>query len=469
MIPRTCIISTAALAGLCGIAPPVLAGSPTEVVSAFEADDRFDLNLTLDYGFEVHRAGIRREQSGFPGTGAEDPTPLVKDLYYEGSRHTLTPRLELGVLPGLAFTAALPVVLHDSRSLSLDQRDSPCVFPGSGELPTCIDRTNSSTIQDGLLPVNGFDAQNPGGPGFTDGAMLFRGPGRAGLDQLHLGLVWAAMDQAKDDTKPTWKLGAEARLAVGAPMKLDRANPDQETGVGRGLHELRLWTSFARQFSWTAPYVEIWWMGPFAVSGDSAFTELNFGQLHPGAQQQGGTRFGLDSTVWQRPEAGQRVSVNASALLEARFEGRAYTEIWEMLQYAGTAGSGGPLVLDANPTQAGRQELTHPGVTQVENHLRFGGMLGVDARIRPNAQVGLGFDLVYTQPHVITFSDAGNDLPTCSATVTTGCEADSNGVVNSNTEEVNPGHVPLIDVVGQRYRAAEGFDYVLRVEARILF
>jgi hypothetical protein len=469
MIPRACILSIAVLAGIAALAPPALAGPHGEVVSGFYAGGRFDLHLTLDYGFELHRAGIRREQSGFPGTSPDAPTPLVKDLYFAGSRHTMVPRLTLGLLPDLAFTAALPLVLHDARSLSLDQRDTPCVFPGSSEKPTCIDRTNSSTIQDGILPETGFDASNPDGPGFASGSTIFRGPGRSGLDQVHLGLVWAAMNQQRDDTKPTWKLGAEARLAIGAPMKLDRANPSRETSVGRGLHEVRLWTSFARRFERLEPFVELWWMAPFATREGSAFESLGFGQVHSSAQQQGGTRFGVEFTAWERPAMEQRVTVNAAAHMDAFFEGRAYTEMWEVLQYAGTAGSGGPLVLDANPVQPGRQELTHPGVTQVENYMRVGGMLGATARIRPNTYVGFTFDLLFTQPHVITFSDAGLDLPTCSETITTGCETDSNNVVNAGTEEVNPGHVPLIDLVGQRYRVDEVFDYALRIEARVLF
>lgn len=469
LIPRACIISTATLAALGSLAPPALAGPHGEVASAFDAGDRFDLHLSLDYGFEMHRASIRREQSGFPGTGPTDAVPLVKDLYFSGSRHLMVPRLELGVLPGLALTAALPVVLSDSRSLALDQRDTPCVFPGGGAEPNCIDRSNSTTIQDGILPSAGYDADNPGGPGFVDGSTIFRGPGRAGLDQVHLGMIWAAMDQARDDTKPTWKLGAEARLAIGAPMQLDRANPGQQTGVGRGLHEVRLWTSFARDVGWAEPYLELWWMAPFAITEDSAFQDLGYGQIRSTAQQNGGLRFGFEAMAWQHPTRDLRVHVDAGARMEAFFEGRAYTEMWEVFQYAGTVGAGGPLELDSQPDVAGAQALAHPGVTQVENYLRMGGKIGAHVQAGPRTHVGLAFEMLYAQPHVLTFSDAGEDLPTCSGTMGPPCENESNGVVNTGTEEVNPGHVPLIDLVGQRYRVDEAFDYALRIEARMLF
>ena len=52
-----------------------------------------------------------------------------------------------------------------------------------------------------------------------------------------------------------------------------------------------------------------------------------------------------------------------------------------------------------------------------------------------------GADIVWKTDHVITFADAGVDLPTCGAGVTTHCETDANDVVNPGTAEVNPLHV----------------------------
>lgn len=462
------MVLAAGATALVGGASVVLASPHSEVASAFDAEDRFDLHLTLEYGLELHRAGIRREQSGLPGTQPTDPVPVVRDLYFEGARHLVVPRLELGLFTDVSFTAALPVVLSDGRSLLLDQRNSPCVFPGGSQPATCIDRTNSTTIADGILPANGFDAENPGGPGFAAGATLFRGPTRAGLDQVHVGLVWAPMNQDRDDTKPTWKIGAEGRLAIGAPMRLNAQNPDAETSVGRGVHEVHAWTSFARRLRWAEPFIKIWWVSPVVETEDSAFRPLGFGQDRSATQQRAGVDFGVETGIWGQRESQRRVVANLGARIEGSFEGRAYTEMWEVFQYAGTPGRGGPLILDADPGQAGRQDLAHPGVTTVENHLRMGGDLGVRAELG-KLQIGLSFALVYTQPHVIAFSDAGQDLPTCGAGVSGPCENDNNQLVNSGTAEVNPGYVSLIDLVGQRYRVDEVFDYALGIEARMLF
>ncbi|WP_428261296.1 hypothetical protein [Haliangium sp.] len=466
--------AAATVAALGGFESRGEASPYSEVASALDRGDRFDLHLTLDYGFEAHRASVRREQAGLPGTGPDDPIPEVKDLYFAGSRHLLTPRAELGVFTDLAITVALPLVLSDSRSLDFDQRGGSCVFPGGGAAPTCINRDNSTTVQDGILPATGFNADDPGGPGFVDGATIFRGPGRAGLDQIHLGLVWAAMNQDRDDTKPTWKIGVETRLAIGTPMRLDVVNPGSSTGVSRGLHEVRVWTSFARRIGRTEPYVDIWWQAPFAQTDDAAFQDLGFGQERSSARQRGGIHFGVDTLVWERPAQGwqlSRVSVDAAADLEAYFEGREYSEMWEVFQYAGTPRgdpAATPLVLDADPTQDGRQDLVHPGVTAGENYLRTGGRLGAHGLIGP-LQLGASFGLVYTQPHVISFADAGEDLPTCGPNVSGPCENEDNALVNPGTAEVNPGHVSLIDFVGRRYRVDEVVDYVVRIEARVLF
>lgn len=450
------MIVAASLAVVCGFSSTSRASPYHEVASALDEGDRFDIHLSLDYGFELHRASVMREYAGLPGTAPTDPLPLVKDLSFSGSRHVLTPRLEVGVFTDLALTVTLPVVLHDSRTLSL----------AGG-----IDRSNSTTIRDGILPTDGFDA---GGASLATGRTLFRGPGRSGLDQVHLGLVWAAMNQERDDTKPTWKLGVEPRLAIGTPMRLDLADPNGDTGVGRGLHELRLFTSFARRFGRLTPFVELWWLTPLAESGDSAFESLGFGQERSAAQQRGGVVFGAEALVWARP--GQRVTVDASAHLEAYFEGRGYSEMWEVFQYAGTPKgdpAAEPLVLDADPTQDGRQDLVHPGVTAIENYLRMGGQVrargGFDTARFGRVDVGASFGLLFSQAHTITFADVGEDLPTCSATVPQPCEDEDNELVDPGTAEVNPAHVPLVDFIGGRYRVDDVFDYVLRVEARILF
>jgi hypothetical protein len=86
-------------------------------------------------------------------------------------------------------------------------------------------------------------------------------------------------------------------------------------------------------------------------------------------------------------------------------------------------------------------------------------------KIRFSAGVGFQFE----QGHLISFADAGEDLPTCATGQSGACETDNNDLVNAGTAEVNPLHVPLIDLAGHRYEVAEGKSLLFSVNARILF
>lgn len=448
------------------LAPAVAhAGPDSEVASSFDDDDPFDLHVTLDYGYELHRGAVMREALR-SDLGAGDPIPVEKDLYYRSSRHVITPRAELAIFHDLAITMALPIVVIDQRTLELDQRDTPCSFVTPR---TCIDRASSSTIADGLLPMSGFDADDPATSFPGDGSLIFRGPDRKGLDQFHLGMVVAPMNQLRDDTKPTWKLGAELRLAVGKVAELDGDDPGGNTGVGSGVHEVRVYSSIARKIGWAEPYFEAWWQAPIKSTSKSLFQDVGFGAQSIGKQQEAGTRFGFEAIAVDKGPDRQRVSLDLSARVLAHFEGRNYTPMWEVFALAGDAERGGPLILDASPTQAGMQALSHPGISNVENYLEMGGRAALRADLGPLVHVAALFEVSNETRHVITFADAGVDLETCSGGETSDCEPTSNDVVNPGTEEVNPVHAPTIDLVGHRYVLDSAVNLTMGVEARILF
>jgi len=453
--------ATAAALWLASLALPgaAAAGPESEVASALDTGDKLDLHVSLDYVYSAHRAAIKRELVGLPGADPDGPIPLVKDLVFKGSRHELVPRLELGVFTDLAVTAALPVVLQDSRSLEFDQRADDCTFAGDPGRATCVDASNSTTVADGILPATGFDAGDPDG-GFSPGdATIFRGVDRVGLDQLHLGLVWAPMNQERDETKPTWKIAAEMRLPVGRTMRLDRADPDRSDGVGSGLYELRVATSMARRLGWAEPFFEVWWQAALGAKDGAPLDDLPqpFGAEQVSPQQRAGGRAGFEAIAWESGSEDERIGLRLEGLLEAHFEGRAYSEMWEVFAYAGHGASGGVLALDADPTAVGRQTVSHPGVTNVENYLSLGGRAGVDARLGRRVRLALDFQLTWDQAHLITFADAGVDGD------------DPGDVVDPGTEEVNPLHVPLIDLVGHRYRVDESLVYALTAGLRLLF
>jgi hypothetical protein len=440
---------------LASLAAPAAAGPASEVASAFDEHDAFDLHVVLDYEFGMRRSTVAREASG-AGVDPSAAPPSTDELEFSSARHTLTPRLELGIFSDLALTLALPVVVLDARELALSDG---------------VDRGTSSTIADGLLPAGGFDAEDPATGLPTDAATIFRGIDRSGLDQVHLGLVWAPMNQRRDDTKPTWKLGAQLRIPIGAVARFDAADPSSETGVGEGAREVHLFTTMARRIGWAEPYFEGWWTAPIGYTGDSPFADPGFGAKSTGRAQRAGTRFGFEAIFVDGGEGQQRVSLDISARLAGQFEGRGYGELWEVFSLAGDVERGGPLVLDADPTMSGLQALSYPGVSNIENHLELGGRLALRVDLGPLVHIAALAEFGRETSHLVTFADAGVDLPMCDGGDTPGvdCEVESNEVVNPGTVEVNPLHVPLVDLVGHRYRVDGALNLRFGVQARVLF
>jgi hypothetical protein len=452
------VLRKAVLIALVGTSVPAL-GSPYSVVpggqdpddaGAEEAQKSVDVYGEVDYAYELSSSTLLREQSG-PGSDPGAALPLVRDLEFKQFRHVLTPRLQVGVFRDTFIYAALPIVIAQARE---------------HELTAGLDRSDSSSVRDGILPEQGFDARDPSTP--TTGPLMFRGPGRRGLDQIHLGLGVAPMNQAKDSTKPTWKLGAEVRLAIGKVMHFDPTAPNENRGVSQGVQELRLWTSFARKLDWVEPWIEVFWLKPLTAREGSLFDDPGFGATSVLKSQQAGVAFGLELYAIEQPENQTRISFDVGTKVNAHFEGREYTEMWEIFAAAGESRGMGPLILDRDPERAGTQPMSHPGISNIENYLETSGRFALRAQLGPHVRFAVLADLIWKTDHVITFADAGVDYPTCGSGESP-CEDTANELVNPGTDEVNPLHAPLIDLVGHRYHSVDNFDIAIGVQGQVLF
>jgi hypothetical protein len=317
-------------------ASPAWAGPDSDVTSAFDPGDGFDLHLTFDYQLDVHRAAIRREAAGRPGTAPTDPVPVVDDLVFSSTKHTVVPKLELGLFHDVSASFAVPLVLAWDRSLELDQRDTPCTFDVPGA--SCVSRMSSSTLADGLLPTVGYDGQH-GGAGFsgTD-PTVFRGPTRAGVDQVHLGLTWAPMNQLRDDTKPTWKLGAELRLAAGKVMAMNRLDPSASTGVGRGFTSSAVDVDRLRM-GWAEPFVDLV-AGADRDRAPARRSRARFGALDRSSQR-AGARFGFEACRGRSGRRRRAAVAELSAHLDGHFEAASTPEMWRCSRLAGDASTTG--------------------------------------------------------------------------------------------------------------------------------
>ncbi len=449
VLPRTAwlVCLTALTAGL----STARANPDAEVPSAADPGDPIDLHVRLDYEYQIDRAQIVRERVGAVGIDPLDGIPKSKDLQFHQYRHVLTPRAELGIYHDTYLTLALPIIIGQAREL---------------ELASGVDRMNSTTIDDGLLPADGFDARDPGTA--PPGSLVFRGVSRSGLDQIHLGLAAAPMSQARDDTKPTWKLGAELRLSVGKLMRFDPMSPGSETGVSKGVHEARVYTSVDRKFDRFEGWFELFWQVPIAEKTGSLFKDPGFGSTNPSLSQQAGVAFGVEAYALDDKENGNRISLDIGSRIVGHFEGRDYSEMWEVFAYAGDTRLDGPLILDADPLESGKQPSSHPGISNIENYLETAGRFAVRASLGPKVRFAAIVDVAWKTDHSISFADAGVDLPTCGGN-TTRCEDDANDLVNPNSREVNPLHAPVIDLVGHRYFSENNFGLSIGIQGQVLF
>jgi hypothetical protein len=282
------------------------------------------------------------------------------------------------------------------------------------------------------------------------------------------------MNQLRDPTKPTWKIGGELRLAVGKVMRFDPMATKDETGVSRGIHELRLWSSFDRRFDRFEGYFEMWWLVPLTARESSLFDDIdqspgNFGATNTMPGQKAGVNFGVEAYALEDRVNHNRVSVDLGGRVVSHFEGREYSEMWEVFALAGDTRLGGPLVLDRDPTELDVQPFSHPGISNVENYLETAARFGIRAQLGQRIHVGALVDVSWKTDHVISFADAGVDLPTCVGGNTSNCEVEDNDLVNPGTLEVNPLHASRIDLVGHRYRSEDNFAFSIGVQAQAQF
>lgn len=442
------------------------AAEVTRVASSFEEDDPFDIHFGVAYDFNFKRAAVLREWNAGPG---DDSNRLVKDLLYRQQRHTIYPTMEIGLWHDLALYVTLPVVLADTRSYGFDQRPDDCVFGDSPD-SNCVNKANSTTIRDGIIPESGFDATNSADPfgQFTGDSteLIFSGPVRRGLDQLHVGLKYGILNQRKRSHMPNWIIGLEGRFAVGRAMTFSRdiINNTQQgnSRVGRRIHELGAWTALSRRYRFLDPYFTAYWRQSLRASG-SEFEDFSGvgsqGDILP--QSTAGMTFGTEIVPWERKAKGMKVSVYLQGSAILHYGGRGYSEIWELLADSpALVGSNDPTQADQcsrsdaltfaadNPGDSGYLQAggsscaKFSGITDLQDYGSFGFDGGLNLHLGKNARLNLGTKLSTDTRHFVTFANRGD------AGASAGGDPDR---VDPGTIEVNPLRRDVVDNVGRRY------------------
>jgi len=485
---------------LLALAGPARAAEETELASSFDDDDPFDFNIKVGYLRESRQAAIKREfQCDRSRPAAEyqeclEAYPAIgvaKDLRYRQLRNVLNLRGEIGIWQDLQIHVEAPLVLGDHRKLRFDhETDGPCITPNevrpggdtTNDMATCVSSFNSTSANDGLLrgiDRDNYDRELVAGEDIDENATQgYHLPARSGLDQLHVGIDWGALSQERDDTKPTWVVGVEWRIPVDDPMTYDPENPTLDTNVGRGIHELKFSTSMSKRWTYVEPFMGFWYIYPKAKES-SQFLDYRGGQDKFRPQMRAGTEFGFEIIPWQVPEEKQKFSIELGGAVRAHFEGRGYSEMWEVFsrnpQLDGPCRPGGS---DPDQDQVwvncdrgiddadspdfdgdGRPDglIEHPGVTDIENYLTLGSHAAVRVQMGEWVKFRIGVGLEYDQEHIITFTDGGEEI-------------NGNGRIDpSDPQEVHPMFRPLIDQTGRRYRVEDTFVFNFFAQGTLLF
>jgi hypothetical protein len=467
-----------------GLSQVASAAEVTRVASSFDQDfngNAFDLHFGVSYGFDFKQAAVLREW------GAGGRNHLAKDLIYRQMRHTIMPTLEIGLWHDISVYVALPVVLSDNRSYSFDKQEGgDCVFPqnpaqssyepGSA---TCVNKTNSTSIRDGIVPRDGYDAfedSNPYGQ-FTDPEtdMIFRAPTRRGLDQIHAGVKIGILSQARKSHLPNWVIGLEGRFAIGKPMTFERSiqveDPAGNHRVGRGIHELGVWTALSRRYRWLDPFFGAYWRQSIRA-GNTQFENWGSTAGNANPQSNTGAYFGAEIVPWENKAHDRKFSIILSGSTGLHYNGRGYSEVWELLSdspalvgdytpddgNAGDCSRQGALAHaashpldpenDGGYLAAGGSECgAYNGITTIDDYGTFGFNGALNFHMSKFARLNFGVDMTTDTRHFVTAASRGK-----------GDQAGEPDLVDPDTADVNPVRRDIVDQVGRRYAVDDVFN-----------
>ena len=354
-----------------------------------------DIHVSVGWQHEQSTATLRREYVQPTGV------LLINDVVYHQSRDALRLRAEVSLIRDLSFFLGGDIVVADNRSLDFDKR-------GDCAAVSCLE----TLLRDGILPGDpntswGIDAQNAGGRFTAPSNQVFRGPTRGGLEHLALGLRWAAMNQARDHTKPTWLLGLESRFSVGGDQRFDPGKPTANQAIGLGYHQFIFSSIFSQRFGGFEPYLGGWFMQPVLTSS-SVYKNVGSG-TYGSPQRRAGGDIGIESTLWEDPARHARFGLEAAGHIEYRLEGLAQSELWEVL-------SGDPrCATDASRCRAGVDvnasgAAPNPGVVRSPAYGVFGGDAGFSAHLGRYARLRSRFGLRFNEGHFLTDGGSGNTV-----------------------------------------------------------
>jgi hypothetical protein len=450
----------------------------TDVADAFEAHTTWAPRFTVQFVRTQRTGTLQRERSplssGLPPDSMDLSQSGVTELddiaRFTQQTYTLNLGAELPFWHDLSLSIFAPLVLSDQREFVATGRGFEAL-------------------------VDGWTVDNNAGHLFN---LPFRSPDRSGLDQLHLGLNFNILSQARDPHMPTWLLRFEWRIPVGPVMSACEAatggtfrcpqlnaprptepadsvnvmsspsapaerpnDPTRSPGISRGVHGLFFQTVISRRYGFFEPFLGLEAMAEipgarlpqFLYGGDKPF-----GQLSTMPPIKGALTVGTEIVPWENRENWQRFAIDLRLRGEYHSQGRDFTPLFDALGTSNSVPLTQPqwdirsLRNGANPMNA--QWFT--GTTSVQSHAKLGAYFALNFQASRHFRFVLGGSFLYTTTHSMTATDA------CNPNETSPDPADRGGCTGQSVPD--PQHRTVIDSAGSRFRMASDFTWDIRAQ-----
>ncbi|MET0285885.1 MAG: hypothetical protein ABW352_15495 [Polyangiales bacterium] len=400
----------------------------TDVADAFDAHDRFDFNVHLDYERMRDRAAIYREQRAADGSVRQQ---RVGDSELE--RNVFSLGVDVGLWRDVMAFVRLPLILSDERSLQRGTQGLASALGGSD-----------------------------GNPLF---ALPLTSPSRAGVDYLALGGAWSVLNQTRASWQPTWVLRLEGRRALGKPLRACRVSMGQnvcggqttqddesvrggDPGVSAGLSALLLETRFSRRSRHLEPYAGMALLVQWPSTARERFQPDGAGRARPGPEST--LTLGTALIPWEDRGSFQRITFDLRLDVTLVARGTSYTPLFDAL---GTS---------SDPTLTGRRAgVSFQGLTESEQHLRYGGQLGVELQAARYVRFAAGTSLHWVTQHALS------DRAPCTGSASgTSLGDDGRSCVGA---QVDPRERGELDAPGRRFFIRDQFLLGIYANATAMF
>jgi hypothetical protein len=284
------------------------------------------------------------------------------------------------------------------------------------------------------------------------------------------------LNQEKRAHMPNWVIAFDGRFAIGKPMKFTRDiaedDPSSNHRVGRGIHEIGLWTALSRRYRFLDPYFTAFWRQSLRAS-NSEFQnfESEGAQDKKLPQSTAGMSFGTEIVPFERKAKHIKVSILLEGSAVLHYGGRGYSEVWELLADSpALVGKNDPVddpgstaddcdrdaalafarMDPGNPEYAdagGGGCRRYNGITDIQDYGTFGFNGGLNFHLGKYVRLMAGVNVFTDTRHFLTFTNRGD--------AEGGADDDR---VESGTTEVNPLRRDVVDSVGRRYVIDDVFD-----------